>query len=109
MVVLRVQLDSVPCKPFGGAVVVKFVKQFFQQIVAAWIYLLQRRDALKSVGDVAASAAGHREFVQRMYARLIDRHVGLGVGLLDIDGAIDSRRATANYRYFGYLFQFFVF
>ena len=109
MVVLRIQLDSVPGKPFGGAQVVKFVKKFFQQVVAARIDLLQRRYALKSVGDVAASAARHREFVQRLDARLKDRYVGLGASFLDVDGAKYSRRATANYRYFGYLFQFFCF
>jgi hypothetical protein len=70
---------------------------------------LQRAHALKIVGDVAASAARHGEFVQRMYARLQYRYIGFGAGFLDVDGAENSRRATAYYRYFGRLVQFVLF
>jgi hypothetical protein len=96
-------------EPLHGIMLGEAAEHTAHELVATRIDLLQVGDPSKGVGDVAASAAGHREFVQRLDARLKDRYVGLGASFLDVDGAKNSRRATANYRYFGYLFQFFCF
>ena len=93
LVILHHQPDALALPPGHTIVLVKFSQPPFHQLFAARIDFAQAADLIEAVGEIAATAAGDGELLQRRGGRLEHDYIPVGMPALHLYRAEAAGRA----------------